>query len=43
MATDAARLGLPGRWAENPGVGGSIPSLPTIHFKQLPTREFLPS
>jgi hypothetical protein len=28
--------------SENPGVGGSIPSQPTIHFKQLPTREFLP-
>ncbi len=25
---------------ENPGVGGSIPSQPTIQFKQLPIREF---
>ena len=29
--------------SENPGVGGSIPSQPTIHFNQLPVREFLPS
>jgi hypothetical protein len=28
--------------SSEPGVGGSIPSQPTIHFKQLPTREFLP-
>ena len=26
--------------SENPGVGGSIPSQPTIHFKQLPVTEF---
>jgi len=28
---------------ENPGVGGSISSQPTIHFKQLPVRELPPS
>ena len=27
--------------SENPGVGGSIPSLPTMIFKQLPVRKFL--
>jgi hypothetical protein len=27
--------------SENPGVGGSIPSQPTIHFKQLSIRELL--
>jgi len=26
--------------SENPGVGGSIPSQPTIHFKQLPPENF---
>jgi len=27
---------------ENPGVGGSIPSQPTILLSYLPTKEFLP-
>jgi len=27
---------------ENPGVGGSIPSLPTIFFNKLPVSEFPP-
>ena len=30
-----------GGGSENPGIGGSIPSQPTIFFKELPTVEFL--
>jgi len=34
-----ARIEPVRRRAENPGVGGSIPSQPTIHFTRLPIME----
>src|SRR5258706_14287330 len=32
-----------GAGSENPGVGGSVPSQPPIHFTQLATIEYLPT
>ena len=41
-ASSYAHLHEHGPRSENPGVGGSIPSQPTVLLSSLPIREFLP-